>query len=261
MPDAVSPHVIAFHDEGHGYDLFGLHPAAVRRAAAVAAPLYDHYFRVTSEGDAHIPRTGPAILAPNHSGVLPVDGAMLWLDVLRRTGRVTRMVGERFIPLLPFIGTAFARCGVVSGTRSNVRRLLERGELLAIFPEGVTGVAKSYRERYHLQEWRVGHAELAIRHRTPVIPVAILGAEESWPIAFRLRGLHPFGAPYLPVPATPLPLPVRYRIRYGAPIALHEGLRDDAADDPERVAAAARRIRAAVEALIAEGLAARGAAS
>ena len=246
--------MIGFHDEGHGYDLFGLRPAAVERAARLAAPLYDRYFRVVSHGAGNLPRTGPAILAPNHSGVLPVDGGMLWLDVLRHTGRVTRMVADRFVPRLPFVGTIFARVGVVSGTRNNVRRLLERGELLAIFPEGVTGVAKSFRERYQLQDWRVGHAELAIRHRAPVVPVAILGAEESWPIAFRVRGLHPFGAPYLPVPASPVPLPVRYHIHYGAPLALHDGLAPGAADDPAVVADAARRVREAVAKLIHEGL-------
>jgi 1-acyl-sn-glycerol-3-phosphate acyltransferase len=251
--------VIEFHDEGHGYDLFGLHPRAVERAAALGSPIYERYFRVVSHGVEHVPRTGPAILTPNHSGVLPVDGTVLWLDVFRHTGRVARLIADRFVPILPFVGTLFARLGVVSGTRGNVRRLLEQGELLAIFPEGTTGVAKPFRERYHLQDWRVGHAELAIRHRAPVVPVAILGAEESWPMLAKLDRLHPFGAPYLPIPASPLPLPVRYHIHYGAPIALHDGLPPEAADDPAQVAAAARRVRAAVAALIGEGLARRSA--
>jgi len=250
--------MIEFHDEGHGYDLFGLHPGAVARAAALAAPLYERYFRVESTGIEHVPATGSAILVANHSGVLPVDGAMVWLDVVRRTSRVPRMIADRFIPMLPFVGTVFSRCGVVSGSRANVRRLLERGELVMIFPEGVTGVAKPFRDRYRLQDWRVGHAQLAIHHRAPVVPVAIVGAEESWPVLARLPA-RPFGAPYLPIPALPLPLPVRYRLRYGAPIRLDRDLRRDAADDPDAVEAAAARVRAAVEALLAESLAARSA--
>ncbi len=246
-----------FHDEGHGFDLFGLEPRAVDRAAALAAPLYDHYFRVDSHGAEHVPVTGPAIVVANHSGVLPVDGAMLWLDLLRRTGRIPRMVADRFVPQLPFASTAFARCGVVSGTRTNVRRLLERGELVVIFPEGVAGVAKPWRERYHLQPWRVGHVELAIRHRAPIVPVAIVGAEESWPVLVRLRGIRAFGAPYLPIPMSPLPLPAHYHLRYGAPIALHRDLPPHAADDPETVEAAATRVRGAVEELIAAALAER----
>lgn len=246
-----------FHDAGHGYDELGLHPPAIGRALALTGPLYDHYFRVDSRGSDHVPRTGPAMLVANHSGVLPVDGAMLWTDVARRVQRIARMVGDHFIAMLPFVGAMFARVGVVGGTPATVRRLLARGELVGIFPEGVAGVAKRPRDRYHLQRWSVGHAELALRLRVPVIPVAIVGAEESWPLALRLRWPRPFGAPYLPVPWTPLPLPVRYHLRYGAPLVLH---RDDApagADDPDVVAAAAARTREAVRDLLAHALAER----
>jgi 1-acyl-sn-glycerol-3-phosphate acyltransferase len=245
-----------FHDEGHGYDLFGLHPPAVARMLRWGSLPFDRYFRVTSHRSEHLPRSGPAIVVANHSGVIPVDGAMLWIDVIRRSGRVLRPIADRFIPQLPFVSTAFARCGVVSGTRSNVCRLLERGEMIAIFPEGVTGTIKPFRSRYQLQDWRVGHAELAIRHRAPIVPVAIIGAEESWPVLARLK-IHAFGIPYLPVPATPLPLPVRFHLYYGEPIALHRQYPPTAADDPTLLAAAAATVRSAVTALIAEGLAAR----
>lgn len=244
-------------DAGHGYDELGLHAGAVRRAAAWAGPLYDHYFRVESHGHQHLPATGPAILIANHSGMLPLDGAMLWLDVRRRARRTLRPVGDHFVSGLPLIGTWFARAGVVSGTRANVRWLLERGALLAIFPEGTAGVAKPPRERYRLQRWTVGHAELAIRHRVPIVPVAIVGAEEAWPLALRLRWLRPFGAPYLPVPWSPVPLPVRFHLRYGEPLVLHAGTQPDDADDPAVVAAAALRTRDAVAGLLERALAER----
>ncbi|HWU86737.1 MAG TPA: lysophospholipid acyltransferase family protein, partial [Kofleriaceae bacterium] len=177
-----------FHDEGYGFDLFGLQPSYLARAVQAVRPLYERYFRVTSHGAEHIPPAGPAILVANHSGVLPVDAAMLCLDVLHRTDppRIPRAVADHFVPRLPLISTLYARLGVVSGTRANVRRLLERGELIAIWPEGVTGPAKPFRDRYRLQSWRVGFAELAIRHRAAVVPVAIVGAEESWPLLARL---------------------------------------------------------------------------
>jgi 1-acyl-sn-glycerol-3-phosphate acyltransferase len=254
---SLAPGAEGFSDEGHGYDVFGLHPPTAAAMARWARLPFERYFRVTAHRPEHLPRSGPAILVANHSGVVPVDGAMLWLDVVRRTGRVLRPIADRFVPQLPFISTTFSRCGVVSGTRTNVRRLLDRGELIAIFPEGITGVVKPYRARYQLQAWRVGHAELAIRHGAPIIPVAIIGAEESWPLLARLP-LRAFGIPYLPVPASPLPLPVRFHLHYGEPIYLHRAHAPEAADDAEVVAQAAAAVRDAVEALLARGLAERG---
>jgi 1-acyl-sn-glycerol-3-phosphate acyltransferase len=239
----------AFHDAGHGFDLFGMQPAAVRRALALTTPICRHYFRVVSTGIEHVPCSGPAILVANHAGALPVDGGVLWNDVTRRTGRVLRPIADWFVAGLPLVSTAFARAGVVGGSRANVRRLLDDGELVAIFPEGVSGVAKRFRDRYQLQMWRVGHAELAIRHRAPIIPVAIVGSEESWPVAMRLR-IRAFGSPYLPVPVSPVPLPARYRLLYGEPIELHRDHAPEDADDPQIVEAAAERTHTALAELI-----------
>jgi len=246
----------AFRDAGHGYDVFGLAPRVVDRTLRAARLLYQRYFRVTSHGAEHLPSRGAAILAANHSGVLPIDAAMLYLDVIAHTHppRIPRPIVDLFVPRLPFVGTFFTRLGAVSGARGNVRRLLDAGELLIVFPEGSPGVAKPFAHRYQLQEWRVGHAELAIRHRAPVIPVAIIGAEEQWPLLGRIRWIKAFGSPYLPVPATPLPLPAHLHIHYGEPMELWRDLPANAADDPQLVAEAAARVEAAVAALIETGL-------
>jgi 1-acyl-sn-glycerol-3-phosphate acyltransferase len=247
-------HQAPFHDAGHGYDEFGLHPPSLAAAVEASRAVYESYFRVDSLGASSIPATGPVIVIANHAGVLPVDAAVLCLDIVRRTDppRIPRAVADHFVPRLPLASTLFARLGTVSGTRANVRHLLERGELIAIWPEGVTGPAKSFRERYRIQSWRVGFAELAIRYRAPVVPVAIIGAEESWPLLARLRALHVFGAPYLPIPASPIPLPAHYHIRYGEPLVLAGD-----PDDPTDVAAAALHARRALEHLIGDALCAR----
>ena len=245
-----------FHDEGHGFDIFGLRPAYLASAVDAARPIYDRYFRVDSDGIANMPPSGATILVANHGGVLPVDAAVLCLDVLRKSDppRIPRAVADHFVPRLPLVSTLLARVGAVNGSRANVRRLLERGELIAIWPEGVTGPGKAYRDRYRIQTWRVGFAELAIRYRADVVPVAIVGSEESWPLVGKLP-VHVFGSPYVPIPASPIPLPARYHIRYGAPLVLG---RDSAeADDPAVVERAAGEVRGALEALLADALAAR----
>lgn len=246
-------------DAGHGWDRFGASPAGVAVALSTVRHLYDRYFRVQSHGAEHIPRTGAAIVVANHSGTLPLDGMMLWADILLHTSppRLPRAVADHFVPALPFINTLFSRAGMVPGSRGNVRALLERGELLLLFPEGVAGIGKPPSAAYQLQRWTVGHAELAIRHQALVVPAAVIGAEEQWPQLGRIERLHPFGIPYLPIPATPLPLPVRYHIHYGEPLALHEGLAPEESNDPAVLRRAAERTKAAVAVLIEQGLAER----
>jgi 1-acyl-sn-glycerol-3-phosphate acyltransferase len=244
---------LRYDDAGHGYDVFGLHPDWVAASLGAYRFLYERYFRVASHGAENIPSGGPAILVSNHSGTLPFDAAMIYLDVARHSDppRVPRPIVDLFIPLMPFTSIYFARVGCTPGTRENLRHLLEAGELPLIFPEGTPGVGKRFRDRYKLQGWRVGHAETAIAHGVPVVPVAVIGAEEQWPQIARLP-IKAFGAPYLPVTATPFPLPVRYHIHYGEPIRFDDP--PEHASRPEVVQRAADRTRAAVEALIARGL-------
>lgn len=248
---------LVFPDAGHGYDSFGMHPDFVAFGDALCRGLYEDYFRVKSYGHEHIPAEGPAILAANHSGTLPFDGNMVWNDVLRNTHppRVCRAIADYFVNSLPFVGTLFSRAGMVGGSRGNVRNLLESGELLLLFPEGTPGIGKPFRDRYQLQDWRKGHCEFAIRYGAPVIPVGIVGAEEQMPQIARIplawTGLP---IPYLPVPATPFPLPVRYHIHYGAPLRFDQEYSPAQADDPEVVGEAAARVKAAVQDLLEKGL-------
>ncbi len=245
-------------DAGHGWDRFGMSVPGVGVGLSVLRHLYDFYFRVQSHGAHHIPKDGPTIVAANHSGMLPLDAMMLWVDILLQTDppRVARPVADYFVPQLPFINILFARGGMLSGSRGNVHAALEAGELLEIFPEGVRGIGKPFSQRYQLQQWNVGHVELAIRHRAAVVPTAIIGAEESWPQATKLDvGL--FGIPYLPVPATPLPMPTRFHVYYGAPLDFTGDFAPTDADDPSALRVAADRVRAAVAGLLARGLAER----
>ena len=241
-------------DDGHGYDRFGLSADGVNFALGLTRFLYDRWFRVRHVGVEHIPRDGRAVLVANHSGTLPFDALMVWTDVVRHARRVPRAVMDYFVQELPFLSTVFTRAGGIGGSRGNMHAVLEDEALVLVFPEGVAGVGKRFGDRYQLQRWTVGHAEMAIRHRAPVVPLAVIGAEEQLPQIARIP-VSLFGSPYIPVTGSPLPLPVRYHLHYGPPIVLHERWPD--ADDPDAVAAAAAEAGDAVQALIDAGLEAR----
>lgn len=249
-----------FRDAGHGYDAFGLHPDYVGFGLGLTRWPYEKYFRVISHGIENLPTEGSAVVAANHSGNIPIDAMMLWHDVLRQTNpaRVARGIADHFVPSLPFIGTLFARGGMVGGSRGNARVLLEAGELLMIFPEGVPGIIKPWSQRYQLKKFRVGHAELAIRHGAPIVPVGIIGAEEQLPSMLSSRRLGKYvGIEAVPIPMVPVPLPVRYRIYYGEPIPVHQEYPSSAADDPTVLKSVAKRVQNAVAELIEQGLAER----
>ena len=245
-------------DNGHGFDAFGLHPSFAAFGLGLCWKLHQDYFRVQSYGVENIPTDSGAVMAANHSGTIPTDAAMLWADVLLKTRRIPRPIADHFVPSLPWIGVLFARSGLVGGSRGNARALLSSNELVMIFPEGVGGIGKNAKLAYQLQKWHLGHAELAIRHGVPVIPTAIIGAEEQMPQIGQINSLGKLlGLPYMPIPLTPLPLPVRYHIHYGEPVPVHLDYKPEAADDPNVVREAAGRVRSSVEALIEHGLAAR----
>lgn len=246
-----------FEDAGHGYDTFGLHPHAIHLGIGLFSWIYENYFRVVTKGAENIPEFGSAIIAGNHSGNLPIDAMMMWNDVLRNTSppRVARGISDHFVPALPFIGTLFARGGMVGGSAGNVRALLDQGELLMIFPEGVPGIIKPWEQRYQLQTFRVGHAQLAIQHSCPIIPVGIVGAEEQLPSLFSSRTLgRILGIEAVPIPIVPVPLPVRYRIYYGEPINIADRYSPSQADDPSVLAEVADEVKAKVHDLIQQGL-------
>lgn len=250
---------LEFDDRGHGFDVFGMSRAGVATGLALSRFLYDVWFRVESNGIEHIPVTGAVVVACNHSGFLPLDAMMVGTDILRRgpRSRAARVVLDHFVPNLPWINVLFQRAGAVAGSRANCRAILASGGMLVVFPEGTPGIGKGFDKRYQLQPFRPGHAELAIRHRAAIVPTAVVGAEESWPQLTRFDRIRLFGAPYLPVPLTPLPLPVRFHLWYGEPIDVASRYEPADSDRPDVVAALADEVRDRVAELLARGRAAR----
>src|SRR5512145_1821849 len=242
----------------YGVDPFGFDLDYALAAIAPLLWLYKKYFRVEVHGVERVPAEGRVLLIANHSGQLPFDAAMLGLSLLveRDPPRVARALVERWVPSLPFVSAAYARLGQVVGTPDNCRRLLAAGEAILTFPEGVRGLNKPWSERYRLQPFGRGFMRLALESGVPIVPVGVVGAEEQAPALVNLAALaRLLSVPAFPITPTilPFPLPARHRLWFGEPLRF-EGSPE--AEDPE-IDGHVRRVREAMAALLAEGLAAR----
>lgn len=208
-----------------GVDPFGVDVETLRVSGALLLHLHRHWFRTEVHGIDNVPE-GRVLIVSNHSGQIPLDGVVIALSMLldAEPPRFVRSMVERFIGTLPYASVWFARVGQVLGTPENARRLLESDEPLLVFPEGVRGIAKPFRDRYKLRPFGQGFMRLALETRAPIVPVAVIGAEEQYPSVTELRKLAQlFGIPALPIvpqlfAGVLLPLPVKYRLYFGEPM-------------------------------------------
>ena len=205
-------------------DVYGGDAKLQKALAPLAEFLYTRWFRVSVEGAEHIP-AGGALLVANHAGGLPIDGPVL-NEVLRRTRPDLAGPGwlvEDQVFYAPLLGTLLNRLGAVRASPENAARLLLEGRAVCVFPEGIQGIGKPFRERYRLKRFgRGGFVKLALRTGVPILPVAVVGGEESLPLLAKLPAGF-LGMPYLPVmPLGPIPLPAKWLVRIGAPLTLPE---------------------------------------
>ena len=255
----------ARRNRGEEVDDFGLDPAYEERIRPVSEFLLRRYFRTKIDGIRNVPANGRCLLVSNHSGTLPLDGLMLRtaLRLEHPSARELRWLAEDFLFYLPFAGVFMNRVGAVRACQENAERLLEKELLFAAFPEGVQGIKKLFRDRYRLQRFgRGGYIRLALRMQAPLVPCAIVGAEETNPLLYRIEYLAGLvGLPYIPVtPTFPLlgplgllPAPSRWRIRFGEPVSL-EGHGPEAADDHVLVGRLSERVRTTIQAMLETGV-------
>ena len=168
--------------------------------------------------------------------------------------RVIRAMVEKYVQTLPFASYLFARWGQITGTPENCKRLLEDDEAILVFPEGARGIAKPFTQRYQLQEFGLGFMRLALETHTPIVPIAVIGAEEQIP-AVNLKSLaRLLGAPAIPLsmapPFLPLPYPVKYRIYFGEPLEFT----GDPDDEDEVLEEKVKRVRNEIQSMIRFGL-------
>lgn len=193
---------------------------------------FEDYFKVDIRGLENIPGKGGAIVVGNHSGVIPVDGAMMSIAManLHSSPRRIRYLATDWFFELPFVGDWVRHVGQVRGSLAIAEKLLKADEIIGVYPEGVRGVGKPFRERYRVIDFHPGFVKLAISSQVPIIPVATVGGDEIFPNFVNLRSLAQFlkmpffpvtlSFPWLPFPLFLIPLPVRWLINVHKPIAL-----------------------------------------
>jgi 1-acyl-sn-glycerol-3-phosphate acyltransferase len=245
-----------------GYDQWGFSPEQAKLYYSLAYWLY-RYFHPVIEGIEHVP-AGRVLIVPNHSGQLPFDGLVIAVACLLHADppRLVRPMAERWFPTLPFVNVAFSRTGVVVGDPLNCRNLLEAGNAILVFPEGARGSGKPWSHRYRLVDFGRGFMRLALQAKAPIVPVSVVGAEESIisltdvkPLARLLRMPYFPIPPLLPIlgPLAFLPLPTRFHVRFGEPLTF-TGPFDD---EDEAIDAKVQVVKERIQAMIDEGLASR----
>jgi 1-acyl-sn-glycerol-3-phosphate acyltransferase len=228
---------------------------------------YRYWFRVEIEGIENVPAGGGVLLASNHSGALPPDGPMI-LQAIRNEHphpRPVYMLGEHWFKGYPGVGMLANKLGLVAAHPANAHRLLhDEGRIVLVFPEGQKGSRKLYWQRYKLRRFgRGGFVKTAIRAGVPIVPVAVVGAEEAMPIFAHVRSLQRLtGLIYFPINhafphfgllAGAMYLPAKFKIRFLKPVEL-ESHGPDAADDVAFVQQTADDIRARIQASLNEML-------
>ncbi len=248
-------------DEGGsgGIDRWGRSARTRMLVRAVTEPAYRFWFRVAWEGLEHIPTQGGALLVANHAGAVPVDAALVMHGIERELGRTVYGLHHHTLAAIPVLGTLLARAGGVVAHPDNALRLLrDDGELVLVFPEGTKGTTKLYRDRYRLARFgRGGFVETAMRAGVPVVPIAIVGTEETMPTVLRVPSVR---GPGLPITANSMLLgPFGGIVHFPATVTAHV-LEPVLFDEPPgldeyatfRIADAAEMIRSRIQSALDE---------
>jgi 1-acyl-sn-glycerol-3-phosphate acyltransferase len=221
---------------------------------------YRYWFRVDARGVENVPASGGALLVSNHSGALPPDAPMIMQSIRNEHDgpRPLYMLGEHWFKGYPGVGMLANKMGMVAAHPANAQRLLrDEGKLALVFPEGQKGSRKLYWQRYKLRRFgRGGFVKTAIRAGVPIVPVAVVGAEEAMPIFAHVRPLQQLtGLIYFPInhafphfglAAGLMYLPAKFKIRFLEPVSL-DGYTAEDAEDLELVQSLAEKVRSRIQ--------------
>lgn len=243
-------------------DEFGFDPDLTESVIApMFRPLYRTWWRVDTVGLDNVPSEGAALVVANHSGTVAFDAVMTQLALLddHPAHRNLRMLGADLVFKMPFVGEIARKAGNTLACAPDAERLLSTGNIVGVWPEGFKGVGKPFSERYKLQRFgRGGFVAAALRAKAPIIPTAIVGAEETFPMIGNAKLLARLtGLPYFPLtptfpwlgPVGLIPLPTKWTIVFGEPIRTDE-YPDGSADDPMLVFNLTDQVRESIQKML-----------
>ena len=251
-------------------DQFGFDPEFNGRVLMpIARLLYQHWFGVQMRGLEHVPEAGPALVVANHSGTLPVNAVMLQagLHDEHPTHRNLRLLGADLVYEIPLLAPLARKGGHTRASPANADVLLRSGELAGVFPEGFKGVGKPFSDRYQLRRFgRGGFVATAIRARAPIVPCAIVGAEEIYPLIGNAKPVAELlRLPYFPItplfpwlgPVGAVPLPSKWIIEFCPPVST-TGYPPGSENDPAVIADLSGRVRGTIQRKLDDLLSERG---
>ena len=244
---------------GNPVDEFGFDPEFNSRVLIpIARFFYQRWFQVQIRGLENVPAQGPALVVANHSGTLPMDAVMLQagLHDEHPAHRNLRLLGADLLYEIPLLASMARKGGAARASPANADTLLRSGQLVGVFPEGFKGIGKPFAERYQLQRFgRGGFAATAIRAHVPIVPCAIVGAEEIYPMLGNAKPIADLlRLPYFPItptfpwlgPLGTVPLPSRWIIEFCPPVP-GNGYQPGAETDPAVVADLSGRVRGTIQ--------------
>jgi 1-acyl-sn-glycerol-3-phosphate acyltransferase len=234
------------------FDDFGMDTRYVAALGRTVFKFLEHYYwRIEIKGLKQIPREGPAVLVGMHRGFMPWDGIMLIQQLFRLTGRCPRFLMHPGLVKMPFCFNFLNKLGGVIACQDNADRMLKRGELLGVFPEGLKGAFSLYRDAYRLQKFgRNDFVKMALRHQAPIVPFVTIGSAEILPIVKKFEWewwKRRTEWPCLPLTLSPLPLPSKWHTEFLSPVEIKDVYSPQAAADPATVRAISVEVRSRME--------------
>jgi 1-acyl-sn-glycerol-3-phosphate acyltransferase len=228
--------------------------STARWLAGVRATVW-RYFRPQVIGAENLPR-GRGLIIGCHSGVIPYDAACTLVAIHDATGRFSRAIGDNLFGRVALVQDFLRQQGAVVGRPEVVAALLRAGHLVLVFPGGARDMERPYlTQRYCVLPHRGfapghgGYVKVALRAHAPIVPLAVVGAEEAHVMLANLPPIaRLLGMPLFPLLLFPLPLPTKLYIRFGTPIVLPGTAAD--ADDQLRVDELNDMVRRRVQDLI-----------